>query len=233
MFAPIRPGCPGDTLEFTLTYVDSSGPGESEGFVVRAHANSRSPLRSHAVASGQELHVTSVVEEIQRLQMQAPPGYEDTVLGVYSGPGRCEANLVSKLRNGAEVFTAGKLEGRWQRITWPVRGWVQAESRNGSPLLVPVPPADGGLRPHLRQTVTVYPRESAHGVSTKDTPDALSELSSSVVAGPADDKGLQRLSEQTYYKERAAQVAAYDRQCAQVARTTFVGRQRCELRGIF
>eukprot|EP00927_Polykrikos_kofoidii_P048488 TRINITY_DN42760_c0_g1_i1.p1 TRINITY_DN42760_c0_g1~~TRINITY_DN42760_c0_g1_i1.p1 ORF type:complete len:503 (-),score=62.07 TRINITY_DN42760_c0_g1_i1:155-1576(-) len=158
----------GDLLEFTLSFVEAAG----EGFTVRVHAHARSPLRSDAAPSGQDLDVSSTIEEVGRLVAQPPLGYERTAMGVYSSPELVKGTRLGELTPGAEVFSAerGGIGGRWLRITAPLEGWVMASTRDGTQLFSPLSAAVDEAahsskalssclwRPHIRQVIILRPR---------------------------------------------------------------------------
>lgn len=141
-----------DALEFTLSFMDTSS---EEGFTVRVHAHARSPLRSDAIASGQGLDVSSVLESVPRLMSRPPPGYAATALGIYRKPERDEASRVGTLTEGQEVLVGRHpAQGRWMHISAPLEGWIQARTRDDRPLLEQAPG-----QPNMRQVVSIHPRE--------------------------------------------------------------------------
>lgn len=143
-----------DALEFTLSFMDAAS---EEGFTVRVNAHARSPLRSDAIASGQGLDVSSVLQTLPRLVSQPPLGYADTTLGVYRKPERDEAARLGTLIVGTEVLAGGEvLQGRWMHISAPFEGWIQARTRDGRPLL-----QDAEGQPNMRQVVAIRPRNPA------------------------------------------------------------------------
>eukprot|EP00435_Cladocopium_sp_Y103_P003524 s4953_g1.t1 len=82
----------------------------------------------------EELEVTSVMEDVPRLRVKPPAAYVHIALGIYTGPGACDA--VGKLSPDDEVLCGmGPRQGRWIKITHPVEGWVQAETRDGQAIL--------------------------------------------------------------------------------------------------
>lgn len=197
----------GDLLEFTLAYADGSG----EGFTVRVHAHSHSPLRSDAVGVGQDLAITSTLEEVPRYVARPPQGYAETALGVYKAPARCEDMRVGELRPGDEVLAgSGPREGRWLRITAPFEGWVQAETRDGQLLLAEL----RGQRPHLRQVVVVRPRYG--GTAQAAQADGCS--SASVSATPAALPSVPREARGSARGERAAEGALFSARRAEALR---------------
>lgn len=217
----------GDALEFALSYADGTG----EGFTVRVHAHNKSPLRSDVVAAGQELDISSVVEEVPRLVVSPPLGYADTALGVYGAPARCETDRVGKLNVGDEVFAgSGPREGRWLRIVWPLQGWVQAETRDGRPLLLQLLPTMGG-RPHLRQVVILRPRHGRLHTPAATRAASLGRPPSRPQEAEAEDAA--RAAERALSSAKAAEGARFERDSVSLERTAFVGRHRSTLRGVF
>lgn len=70
--------------------------------------------------------------------------------GIYPRPSACDC--MGHLSVDQEVLQGlGPRHGRWLKITWPMEGWVQAETRHGQPILEPLP----ATRPNLRQVVTL------------------------------------------------------------------------------
>eukprot|EP00931_Biecheleriopsis_adriatica_P092297 TRINITY_DN66118_c0_g1_i1.p1 TRINITY_DN66118_c0_g1~~TRINITY_DN66118_c0_g1_i1.p1 ORF type:complete len:510 (-),score=89.36 TRINITY_DN66118_c0_g1_i1:2-1507(-) len=212
----------GDLLEFSVTYVDSQG----NGVTVRAHANAASSLRSSAQVHGQELEAVSAVEEVPRLVVRPPLGYAETALGVYSKPGRCAALQVGELKAEDEVVSGhGPRDGRWMKISHPVEGWVQAETRDGRPLLHEFI----GTRPNLRQVVTLRPVKSNQCGRTLSQP-----LSARLPCTEA--KACQERSdaEKTYFSVRAAEASRLHRERALLESSGLKGyRVRQSILGVF
>eukprot|EP00439_Symbiodinium_sp_Y106_P059984 s2381_g8.t2 len=126
------------------------------GVTIRVNAHAASPMQSSIQVHAQDLEVTSVMQNVPRLRVRPPAGYEGTSLGVESGPGRADRSdaPIFMLRVHDEVMAGmGPRQGRWLKITHPVEGWVQAATRDGQDILKEVV----GCRPNLRQVVTVRP----------------------------------------------------------------------------
>lgn len=99
-----------------------------------------------------DLEAESVMEEVPRARVAPPSAYlHGPALAVYARPNASEA--LGRLSVGDEVMCGGR-QGRWRKITYPLEGWVQAETRDGRAILQPL----FGLRPHLRQVVTLRRR---------------------------------------------------------------------------
>jgi len=227
----------GDCLEFNLAYHDGFG----EGFTARAHAHLKSTIRGDAVPVGQLLDVSSTLEEVPRLVVEPPVGYAETALGVYSSPSRCEADRVGSLTPGDEVLAGyGPRRGRWLRISWPMLGWVQAETRDGRPLLVSPALSSEHGRPHLRQVVVVRPRHGAPVAAPAQGP-AASLAEAAAVAAPStwrppeEDPNveLNRFAEGAASRARAAEAERFLRESSTLERTAFVSRHRSAMRGVF
>lgn len=207
----------GDVLEFTLAYSDTAG----EGFTVRVHAHSCSPLRSDVVSVGQDLSVTSMVEEVPRLVARPPVGYAETALGVYKSATRSEDLRVGELRPGDEVLASGgPREGRWLRITAPHDGWVQAETRDGHPILAELE----GHRRHLRQVIVVRPLYTGPPLQVPQrlAPLPLNTLPRAFPCGHPDDGT--RASERSYFSARASRVARLDKEAATLRAKSLLGK---------
>lgn len=221
-------GSRGETLEFVLGYDDGGG----EGFTIRVHANQSSPLRSDVIATGHDLQVSSHREEVQRLVCTPPEGYAELALGVYATAARCQAELVGQLCPGDEVLAAsGARQGRWMRIAWPLQGWLQAETRDGQPLLQPVP-SSGNCRPHTRQVVSVRPAprpQSSPPPQGAGQVQAAQALSSALAPAPPQERAVER----GFVESRTAEVARMHRNSEELERAHFLGRHRAALRGIF
>lgn len=209
------PPAGGEVLEFTLAYTDESG----EGFTVRVNAISHSPIRSDVVVAGQEVNVTSEIQEVSRQVVRPPFGYE-AALGVYRDPARCDAARVAQLEPGDEVLAAmGARQGRWLKIVAPAIGWIQAETRDGRPMLDRLI----GQRPHLRQVVTVRPRHGWYPEADLSEADrravAEKHLSNDIISGG--------------HSARAAEAIRLGREAAALDGGGFVGRSRAALVGVF
>ncbi|CAE8734014.1 unnamed protein product, partial [Polarella glacialis] len=224
----------GDLLEFTVSYHDGKG----EGFTVRVHAHSNSPLRSGVCANALELDVTSATQEVPRLVARPPTGYAETALGVYSSPGRVEALKVGELKPETEVLAGiGPRQGRWLKITAPLEGWIQAETRDGRAIVHELK----GQRPNLRQVVTLRPVHGrtapAMSPALKDQEaalrDATSPISHSGPAGDSDDV-QKRAAEGAYFSVRAAEAERLLRERARIEATGIKGaRPRQRVLGVF
>lgn len=218
----------GDALEFVMAFVDSEG----EGFAVRAHANQSSPLRSDVLPSGLGLQVTSQLEEVPRFAVSPPEGYADA-MGVYPKPARCEAECLGKLRSGDEVLAgAAARQGRWLQLTWPIQGWVQAETRAGEQLLRELP-VSGGCRQHLRQVISVRPAVAPAAALLDDGGPREVCLHTAVQDGYSRPPPQDRTAEQQFCEPRAAEVARLERTRGLLERGLCLGSHRAALRGVF
>eukprot|EP00419_Tripos_fusus_P061055 CAMPEP_0172926558 /NCGR_PEP_ID=MMETSP1075-20121228/215781_1 /TAXON_ID=2916 /ORGANISM="Ceratium fusus, Strain PA161109" /LENGTH=365 /DNA_ID=CAMNT_0013787647 /DNA_START=1 /DNA_END=1098 /DNA_ORIENTATION=- len=207
----------GDVLEFTLAYSDKAG----EGFTIRVHAHSCSPLRSDVVSVGQDLSVTSMVEEVPRLIARPPAGYEETALGVYKSATRSEDLRLGELRPGDEVLASGgPREGRWLRITSPYDGWVQAETRDGYPILV----EQKGRRRHLRQVIVVRPFYAGPPPKAAQRVTSL-PISTLPWALPRDHPNDEaRAIERAYFSARASRAERLDKEAATLRAKSLLGK---------
>jgi len=202
-------GVAGDLLEFSATYLAG---GCGIGLSIEAHANSCSSMQSFVKVHGEELEVLSVMEDVPRLRVGPPAAYINTTLGVYSGPGACDA--VGKLSPGDEVMAGiGPRRGRWIKITYPVEGWVQAETRDGQAVLHEVL----GTRPNLRQVVTLR----SHGPRSRELPLPVEDSTS-------------REKERAYFNARSCEATRLLREFARLeSRVCKGGKPRQTVLGIF
>ncbi|CAE7939826.1 unnamed protein product, partial [Symbiodinium necroappetens] len=187
------------------------------GIYVNAHA--ASTMQSSIQVHGQDLEVTSVMQNVPRLRVQPPRSYAETSLGVESGPGRGSRSAMFTLRLHDEVMAGmGPRQGRWLKITHPVEGWVQAATRDGQDILKEVV----GCRPNLRQVVTVRP---------------ASKRQTSVQAAPAaQDIGSFRENEHAENAQSRARAVEACRLLREVARLEAFGPSgtpRKSTRGVF
>lgn len=208
-------GSCGDLLEFSVTYLTVEG----SGVTIRVNAHAASTMQSSIQVHGQDLEVTSVMQNVPRLRVQPPRSYAETSLGVESGPGRGSRSAMFTLRLHDEVMAGmGPRQGRWLKITHPVEGWVQAATRDGQDILKEVV----GCRPNLRQVVTVRP---------------ASKRQTSVQAAPAaQDMGSFREDEHTENAQSRARAVEACRLLREVARLEAFGPSgtpRKSTRGVF
>ena len=209
----------GDLLEFTATYLAESANGAMNpwGFTIHVHGNSASSMKSFVQTHGDGAHglhieVESVMDEVPRFRVKPPSSaYEQTALGVYSRPGA--ADEVGKLKAGDEVLLGiGPRQGRWIKITYPVEGWVQSETRDGQAILHEIL----GMRPNLRQVVT------------------LRSLSATALIGPRVECELPRDHEEAFFKSRANEASRLLREFALLeSQGCKGGRPRQTVLGIF
>jgi hypothetical protein len=205
-----------------MSFVDTSN---EEGFTIRIHAHSRSPLRSDVIASGHGLDVSSVLESIPRLVSRPPLGYAETALGVYRKPERDEAARVGTLSEGVEVL-AGRCDrqGRWMHISAPVDGWIQACTRDGRDLLEEV---QG--EPNLRQVVSIRARKPADI-------DVAATAKPAVINGQKDQQQASpRAAELAHFKKSAAfsEASRLDREASSLEANSLLGiRSRKALVGV-
>lgn len=212
-----------DLLEFTLAYTAEAG----EGFTVRVNAHSHSPIRSGVATVGKAFEVLSELHEVPRLVTRPPLGYEEVALGVYKGPRRCDAERVAQLQPGDEVMATNFREGRWLKISAPVVGWVQSETRDGRPMLEPLV----GLRPHLRQVITVRPR---HGWYPDTAGQQESEATPGVWSAPEKALSDDLIFSADQHCARSAEAVRLARESAAMEGVALVGRRpRTNLVGVF
>jgi len=210
-------GSCGDLLEFSVTYLTVEG----SGVTIRVNAHAASPMQSSIQVHAQDLEVTSVMQNVPRLRVRPPAGYEGTSLGVESGPGRADRSdaPIFMLRVHDEVMAGmGPRQGRWLKITHPVEGWVQAATRDGQDILKEVV----GCRPNLRQVVTVRP---------------ASKRQTSVQAAPAtQDIGSfpeNEHAEHAQSRARAVEACRLSREVARLEALGPSGTPRKSTRGVF
>eukprot|EP00930_Biecheleria_cincta_P082810 TRINITY_DN7245_c0_g1_i2.p1 TRINITY_DN7245_c0_g1~~TRINITY_DN7245_c0_g1_i2.p1 ORF type:complete len:342 (+),score=70.75 TRINITY_DN7245_c0_g1_i2:48-1073(+) len=221
----------GDLLEFTLSYLDDRG----EGLTVRAHAHATSSMRSSCQVHGQDLEVSSVIEEVPRMVARPPLGYAETALGVYAKPGRCAALQLGELRPGDEVLRgAGPRDGRWMKITWPMQGWIQAETRDGRPLFEELL----CLRPNLRMVITLRPMHGRPGQPLSARLPGLEAAVASPPHTPAEELSeaaqKKRETEGAYFSARAAEASRLIREKAWLEMTMLkTCRPRQSVLGVF
>jgi len=211
-----------DLLEFTLAYTAEAG----EGFTVRVNAHSHSPIRSNVATVGKAFEVMSELQEVPRLAARPPYGYEEVALGVYQDPCRCNAERVAQLQPGDEVMATNSREGRWLKISAPVVGWVQAETRDGRPMLEPLV----GLRPHLRQVITVRPRHGWYPDAGQPEAEATLGVWSAAQKAQSDDL----IFSADQHGARSAEAVRLGRESAAMEGVALVGqRPRTNLVGVF
>mmetsp|Transcript_13022 Transcript_13022/g.31036 ORF Transcript_13022/g.31036 Transcript_13022/m.31036 type:complete len:502 (+) Transcript_13022:57-1562(+) len=198
----------GDLLEFTVTYLTPEGG----GVTIHAHAHEASSMQSSVQVHGQEFEATSVLEQVPRLQARPPQAHAPLCLGVHARPSFCDA--FSRLNVGEEMMAGmGPRSGRWLKITYPVEGWVQASTRDGQQILREIV----GIRPNLRQVVTLRPVAKRQGPALPQQKEACPS----------------RSTEHTHFKARAEEACRLSREIARLEATGPLGTPRKSTLGVF